>query len=81
MDEEPLMDEEPPQKGHPIFAAFFDRMSRTAEGVLPAGAVVTIEPGIYEPGWGGVRIEDDVHLDAHGAELLTHFTHELLELA
>ena len=31
MDEEPLMDEEPPQKGHPIFAAFFDRMSRGAE--------------------------------------------------
>jgi Xaa-Pro aminopeptidase len=57
------------------------RLARTADGVLSAGAVVTIEPGIYRPGWGGVRIEDDVHLTANGPELLTQFTHELLELA
>jgi len=57
------------------------RLARTADGVLSSGAVVTIEPGIYRPGWGGVRIEDDVHLAAHGPELLTQFTHELLELA
>jgi Xaa-Pro aminopeptidase len=57
------------------------RLSRTADGVLSPGAVVTIEPGIYRPGWGGVRIEDDVHLAAHGPELLTDFTHELIELA
>jgi Xaa-Pro aminopeptidase len=56
------------------------RLSRTAEGVLPTGSVVTIEPGIYEPGWGGVRVEDDVHLGENGPELLTEFTHELLEL-
>jgi Xaa-Pro aminopeptidase len=57
------------------------RLARTADGLLPPGAVVTIEPGIYRPGWGGVRIEDDVHLSADGPELLTQFTHELLELA
>jgi Xaa-Pro aminopeptidase len=57
------------------------RLARTADGVLSSGAVVTIEPGIYRPGWGGVRIEDDVHLAADGPELLTQFTHELLELA
>jgi len=57
------------------------RLARTADGVLSPGAVVTIEPGIYRPGWGGVRIEDDVHLAAEGPELLTQFTHELLELA
>jgi Xaa-Pro aminopeptidase len=57
------------------------RLARTADGLLSPGAVVTIEPGIYRPGWGGVRIEDDVHLAANGPELLTQFTHELLELA
>jgi Xaa-Pro aminopeptidase len=56
------------------------RLSRTADGVLAPGSVVTIEPGIYRPGWGGVRIEDDVHLAPNGPELLTDFTHELLEL-
>ena len=57
------------------------RLARTADGLLSSGAVVTIEPGIYRPGWGGVRIEDDVHLAPDGPELLTNFTHELLELA
>lgn len=57
------------------------RLARTADGLLSSGAVVTIEPGIYRPGWGGVRIEDDVHLAPAGPELLTDFTHELLELA
>jgi Xaa-Pro aminopeptidase len=56
------------------------RLSRLSEGLLPAGAVVTIEPGIYHAGWGGVRIEDDVHLTAGGPVLLTDFTRELLEV-
>jgi Xaa-Pro aminopeptidase len=42
--------------------------------------VVTIEPGVYLPGWGGVRIEDDVHLAKGGAELLTDFPRDLIEL-
>lgn len=56
------------------------RLSRTADAALGEGAVVTIEPGIYRAGWGGVRIEDDVHLAPDGPQLLTHFTRELVEL-
>jgi Xaa-Pro aminopeptidase len=56
------------------------RLARTAEGVLPVGAVVTIEPGIYRPGWGGVRIEDDVVLGEEGPHILTQFPRELIEL-
>jgi Xaa-Pro aminopeptidase len=57
------------------------RLAKTVEAPLGAGAVVTIEPGIYRPGWGGVRIEDDVHLAVSGPEILTDFTRELLEVA
>ncbi len=56
------------------------RLARTADQVLPAGAVVTVEPGVYYSGWGGVRLEDDVVLAEGGAALLTQFPRELLVL-
>jgi Xaa-Pro aminopeptidase len=56
------------------------RLARTADGILPQGAVVTIEPGIYRAGWGGIRIEDDVLLTATGAEVLTQYPRDLLEI-
>lgn len=56
------------------------RLSATAEAQLQAGVVVTVEPGIYLPGWGGVRLEDDVHIGPRGAELLSDNKVELLEL-
>lgn len=57
------------------------RLARTAEALLSPGSVVTIEPGVYRPGWGGVRIEDDVVLDTAGPRVLTHFTRELIEIS
>jgi Xaa-Pro aminopeptidase len=47
------------------------RLASTAEGLLPAGAVVTIEPGVYFEGWGGVRLEDDVFLSTDGPTLVS----------
>lgn len=54
------------------------RVSKSNEAPLPDGAVVTVEPGVYVPGWGGVRVEDDVLLTPQGAELLTDGETELV---
>ena len=45
--------------------------------VLRPGMVATIEPGVYIPGWGGVRIEDDVVVEAAGARSLTALARDL----
>jgi len=56
------------------------RLAPTAESPLPLHAVVTVEPGIYLPGWGGVRLEDDAYLGPAGAVLLSDGRTELVEL-
>ena len=45
--------------------------------VLEEGMVVTIEPGVYIPGWGGIRIEDDVVVEGGGCRVLTMADHRL----
>jgi Xaa-Pro aminopeptidase len=54
------------------------RLARTAEGRLVAGHVVTVEPGVYLPGRGGVRIEDLVVVAEDGPTVLSGTTKDLV---
>jgi len=56
------------------------RLSTGGDDVLTPGMVVTVEPGIYLPGFGGVRIEDDVVMTDRGIRVLTSSPKELIEL-
>jgi len=53
------------------------RLRKQSETILQPGMIVTVEPGIYLPDWGGVRIEDDVLVTSDGCEVLTHLARTL----
>jgi len=53
------------------------RLSKLSDDILKPGMVVTVEPGIYIPGFGGVRIEDDIVITETGIEIITSSTKEL----
>jgi Xaa-Pro aminopeptidase len=56
------------------------RVARGQKHVLVPGNVITIEPGVYVPGVGGIRIEDDVAVHADRTEVLTRVARDLIEI-
>ena len=56
------------------------RLSSRSDHVLQPGNVVTVEPGVYLPGRGGVRIEDDVAVTDTGSRVLTSASRDLIQL-
>ncbi len=65
--------------GHGVGYAVHEDPAVNAEnkGLVEEGMIFTIEPGIYIPDWGGVRIEDMVRVTSNGAEILTKVPKEL----
>jgi len=52
-------------------------LRKDSDVLLQPGMVITVEPGIYLPGWGGIRIEDDVLVTPDGCEVLTQLPKSL----
>lgn len=52
-------------------------LSHLSKDIVEQGMVFTVEPGVYVPGWGGVRIEDMVRVTARGVAVLTTLSREL----
>jgi len=68
--------------GHSLGMAVHDglRISAENETLLQENMIFTVEPGIYLPNIGGVRIEDDILIKKEGIELLTHAPKEFIEI-
>jgi Xaa-Pro aminopeptidase len=57
------------------------RIRKGSNVVLEPGMVFTVEPGIYLPGWGGIRIEDDVLVTPDGCEVLSEVPRSLEQVS
>jgi Xaa-Pro aminopeptidase len=53
------------------------RLRKVSNATLEPGMVITVEPGVYLPDWGGIRIEDDVLVTPNGCEVLSHVAKSL----
>jgi Xaa-Pro aminopeptidase len=69
--------------GHGIGVAVHEAPSinSTGEGILEENMVITIEPGIYLPSLGGVRLEDMLLITDNGARVLTHIRKDMLQIS
>lgn len=67
------------QLGHGLGLEVHDGrpFAKDGEAVLESGMILTVEPGIYVTGWGGIRVEDDVLVTDSGVEILTHSPREI----
>jgi Xaa-Pro dipeptidase len=68
--------------GHSLGLAVHDGSGLAPDSgmVLQENMILTVEPGIYLPGFGGIRIEDDILVTKDGMELLTKSSHDFIEL-
>lgn len=68
--------------GHGVGLAVHEKpfMGLNSKDILSKNNVVTIEPGIYIPGWGGVRIEDQLLVTGDGCQVMTKSPRQLIEL-
>jgi len=69
-----------PGLGHGVGLEIHEQpfMKNTSDFTFQSGMVVTVEPGVYIPGWGGMRIEDTVLVTDDGYEILTNFPRDLM---
>ncbi len=66
--------------GHGLGHALGPAFTQSSKLILKPGMVVTVEPGIYIEGWGGIRIEDDVLITDTGYEIITKSTKDILSI-